>query len=86
VQRKELPDDVPEYDLALGETGQRGLLEVLEEVGFSKSRGEARRLVAQGAVSLDGGRVEDVARFLEAGSYLLQVGKRRFARIRLGEP
>ena len=84
VQRKELPDDIAQHDLALGEGGQRGLLEVLEEIGFSKSRGEARRLVAQGAVSLDGDRVEDVTRSLEEGSYLLQVGKRRFARLRLG--
>jgi tyrosyl-tRNA synthetase len=86
VQRKELPDEIPEHRLEVGAEGRRGLLEILEALGFSKSRGEARRLVAQGAVSLDGVRVEDPALFLEAGSYLIQVGKRRFARVQLRDP
>jgi tyrosyl-tRNA synthetase len=86
VQRREVPEDVPEFRLAVGEGGDRGLLEVLEALGMAKSRSEARRLVAQNAVSLDGQRVEDAARMLERGSYLLQVGRRRFARLILGLP
>ena len=86
VQRKEVPEEVPEFRLPVGEGGQRGLLEVLEALGMAKSRSEARRLVAQNAVSLDGQRVEDATRILERGSYLLQVGRRRFARLILGVP
>jgi len=83
VQRKELPDEIPAHRLETAAEGRRGLLEILEAIGLSKSRGEARRLVAQGAVSLDGARVGDPTLFLEPGSYLIQVGKRRFARLEL---
>ncbi len=86
VQRKELPDEIPTGRLALGRDGRRGLLEVLEELGLTKSRGEARRLVAQRAVHVDGERIDDPARLLEAGSYLIQVGKRRFVRVELAGP
>jgi len=86
VQRKEVPEDVPEARLPVGDSGGRGLLEVLEALGMASSRSEARRLVAQNAVSLDGERVEDATRVLERGSYLIQVGRRRFVRLMLGPP
>jgi len=84
VRRKEVPEAVPELRVALGEGGLRGLLEILEEAGLVGSRSEGRRLVAQHAVQIDGVRVEDPTRRLGPGSYLLKVGKRRFARLRLG--
>src|SRR5206468_2558289 len=86
VQRKEVPNDVPEARLPLNEGRGRGLLEILEAIGLAQSRSEARRLVSQHAVSLDGRRVDDAALILETGSYLIQVGKRRFARLVLGDP
>src|SRR6185503_6874922 len=86
VQRKEVPDDVPERQLPLGDAGGRGLLEVLVALEMAKSRSEARRLVGEHAVSLDGRRVEDAALVLDRGSYLLQVGKRRFVRLTLTAP
>ena len=86
VQRKELPDEIPEHALEVGADGRRGLLDLLQALGLAPSRGEARRLVAQRAVSLDGEKVEDPGRFLGPGSYLLQVGKRRFARLELRPP
>jgi tyrosyl-tRNA synthetase len=81
VQRRELPDDIPERTLATGKDGRLGLLVAIESLGFAKSRGEARRLVAQGAVRLDGEPVSEPTLFLGPGAYLVQVGKRRFARI-----
>jgi tyrosyl-tRNA synthetase len=84
VTRKELPDDIPELALELGEDGDRGLIEVLEAADLVASRSEARRLVGQNAVQVDGERVSDPMLRLAAGSYLLKVGKRRFARIQLG--
>jgi tyrosyl-tRNA synthetase len=86
VQRKEVPDEVPESRLPLVDGRGRGLLEILEVMGLAQSRSDARRLVSQQAVSLDGRRVDDPTVILEAGSYLIQVGKRRFARLVLGDP
>lgn len=84
VTQKQVPEDIKERPVALGDDGVRGLLEILEELGLAGSRGEARRLVSQGAVQIDGERVSDATLRLSAGSYLLKVGKRRFARIALG--
>jgi len=83
VRRKQAPEEVPELRMAIGEGGGRGLLEVLEEAGLAGSRSEGRRLVTQHAVQIDGERVEDPTHRLGPGSYLLKVGKRRFARVRL---
>jgi tyrosyl-tRNA synthetase len=87
VQRKELPDDIPEHCLELAaETGSAddlGLIGALETLGLAASRSEARRLVSQGAVRLDGEKVSDPMLRIPAGSYLVQVGKRRFARMKI---
>jgi len=85
VQRREVPEDVPEWQLPLDGDRGRGLLEIMEAVGLATSRSDARRLISQQAVSLNGSRVEDAALILERGSYLLRVGKRRFARVALGD-
>ncbi len=76
-----VPDEVPEKELA----GAWNLARLLTAAGLAPSNGEARRLVQQGAVAVDGERAGDPA--LELGPrpepYLLKVGKRRFARVRL---
>ena len=76
-----VPDDVPEKDLG----GSWTLLKLLTAAELAPSNAEARRLIQQGAVSIDSQRVDDP--FLELAPrpepYLLKVGKRRFARIRL---
>ena len=81
VQRGEVPDQVPEVAISLPEGGAAGLLDVMREGLGIRSNAEARRLVGQGAVQIDGERVEDSALRLEAGSYLIRAGKRRFARV-----
>jgi tyrosyl-tRNA synthetase len=81
VQEREAPEDLPETVLELGEGGQLGLLEILERLGLTPSRSEARRLIGQRAV--DGDDVTDPALRLAAGTYQLKVGKRRHARVRL---
>jgi tyrosyl-tRNA synthetase len=81
VQRKELPDEIPVQRFPLGDDGRLGLLEILERLGFAKSRSEGRRLVSQGGVKLDGEGVNDPALYLGAGTFLVQVGKRRHARV-----
>jgi tyrosyl-tRNA synthetase len=76
-----VPEDVPEKELA----GTWTLTKLLTAADLAPSNGEARRLIQQGAVSIDGGRADDP--FLELSPrpepYLFKVGKRRFARVRL---
>jgi tyrosyl-tRNA synthetase len=59
------------------------LVAVLRAVGFAQSGAEARRLIKQGGVRLDETRMDQPDRRVAPGEYLLQAGKRRFARIRV---
>ncbi len=79
VREHAAPDDVPEYALPPGESVH---LPAVISDAFGLSTSEARRMIAQGGVKLDGTPVDalDVAR-AEAGGKLLQAGKRRFARL-----
>ncbi|HEY6321625.1 MAG TPA: tyrosine--tRNA ligase [Thermoanaerobaculia bacterium] len=76
-----LPDEVPEHQL----DGSRTLLKLLAETGLAPSNAEARRLIEQGAVAIDGARAADPFHELppRAEPYLFKVGKRRFARVRI---
>ena len=58
-------------------------LRVLREAGLVASGSEAQRNVEQGGVRINGERVDDKGLQLEPGSYVLQVGKRKFARVTL---
>jgi tyrosyl-tRNA synthetase len=75
-----IPDDIPEIQLG---AGPMGILKVLREAGLAASGSEAQRNVEQGGVRVDGDRVEDKSLSLAAGTYVLQVGKRKFARVTL---
>ena len=77
------PREVDRVELASSPEGL-AIIEVITACGFARSRGEARRLTAQGGVRLDERRVEDPALRVTPGEYLLQVGKRRFARVVIG--
>jgi tyrosyl-tRNA synthetase len=83
--RHDLPDEIPEVTVRL-EGSDAPLPWVLREAGLATSTSEGRRLIAQGGVRVDGERVADAALTLSAGwSAVLQVGSRRFARVRLQE-
>jgi tyrosyl-tRNA synthetase len=83
VQDKGTPEDLEEVRCETGAGGDIGLLGLLEHLGMVASRSEARRLVGQKAVRVDGEVVVEPTLRLPAGSYLLKIGKRRFARVRL---
>ncbi len=83
VQRGEAPEDLPETPVPVGDDGLRGVLDLLQRVGLAASTSEGRRLVREGAVRVNGERVGDPKRALGPGLYLLRVGKRRYARVRL---
>ena len=81
VQRKEVPDHVPEVTLALAGRSGLKLVEMLVEAGMASSKSEARRLVQQGGVSVDREKQSDPTTLFQAGSKLIQVGKRRYAQV-----
>jgi len=84
-QRGALPDDIPAVTLSVGADGALAIANLLKEAGLVKSTSEAIRMIGQGAVRIDGERIEDAQLSCPAGSeHVYQVGKRRFARIRLG--
>jgi tyrosyl-tRNA synthetase len=77
----ELPEKMPEVVLHGKELS---IAQVLKQAGLAASTSEAARLVEQGGVRLDGERIEDSSlRFAAGRSFVLQVGKRKFARITL---
>ena len=76
-QQKDVPDDMPEYSLIMGQS----VLEVLTAAGLVTSKSEGRRLVSQGGVRLDGVTLKEAdAPFPHPG--VLQVGKRRFIKVK----
>ncbi len=82
-RRKETPDDMSEPRLALRLDGEKAwLCEVMAKSRLVKSTSEARRLILQGAVRVDGERIEDADYWLDVRRpSVIQAGKRRFARI-----
>ena len=79
-QKGALPEDIPEFRLQ-AETGLL-LANVIKDAGLTSSNSESRRMIQQGAVKIDGERVNDQALELQSGADLIiQVGKRRVARI-----
>jgi tyrosyl-tRNA synthetase len=77
-QRRQVPDEVPVFKLA----GELWVCELLKQLRFASSTSEARRLVGQGAVRIDGRTITDVNfRFVPGEHKVLEVGKRRVAKI-----
>ena len=75
-----VPDDIPEITL----TGAPiGIGQLLKQANLVPSTSEAMRNVEQGGVKIDGATVSDKALKVEAGTFVVQVGKRKFAKITL---
>jgi tyrosyl-tRNA synthetase len=80
---KSLPTDLPLQQLTADAQGLRVVV-ALKESGLAASNGEATRKLAEGAVRIDGNRVEDKDLRLPVGAeHILQLGPRRFARVRI---
>jgi tyrosyl-tRNA synthetase len=75
------PDEMPELTLAGEAAGGLGIAAVLKQAGLAPSTSEAVRNLEQGGVKVDGERVGDRALRLGAGTYVIQVGKRKWARV-----
>ena len=83
VVRREVPEDAPELPLP-ADTQEVWIVDLITLAGFANTNGEARRFIKGGAVRLDGESVKDERLTLETESLagrILQVGKRRYARL-----
>ena len=81
--RGAMPDDMPEVTLKSA-AGKLPIAQVLKQAGLTASTSDALRMIGQGGVRLNGEKVSDKGLLLAAGEALvLQVGKRKFARVKL---
>ena len=79
--KKGVPDEIPEFKLEDGNS-EIGILDLILKVNFAPSKGEARRLVLQGGVSIDGEKIEDISSTIKLKKEsILKVGKRKFIKI-----
>ena len=74
-----VPDDMPEHQCQSGDDSTPPAF--LEAAGLVKSRGEAKRLMKEGALAIDGQRCEDALSPLPAGEYVVKLGKKRFLKL-----
>jgi tyrosyl-tRNA synthetase len=80
--RREVPDEIEERELPRDAGAEKlPLLKALPKLGLASSGSEARRLIAQGGVTVEGERVSDPNAALPPGSHLIKVGKRKFVRL-----
>ncbi|CAM2982044.1 tyrosyl-tRNA synthetase [Legionella steigerwaltii] len=81
-QKGAIPEDLEEQTISMQE--QLSLAQILKQMNLTQSTSEAIRLVKQGAVKVNGDKVEDATLVLTAGqTYIIQVGKRRIAKLHL---
>lgn len=82
-QQGKIPDDIAEVTLNI-ESGGMLIAHVLKNAGLVESTSEANRLIQQGGVKIDGEKIQDKNLLLMPGmSFILQAGKRRFAKMKL---
>jgi tyrosyl-tRNA synthetase len=75
-----IPDDVPEVAVS---GAPLGIAQLLKQAGLCASTSEALRMIDQGGVRIDGAVVSDKGLKIDAGTFVAQVGKRKFARVTL---
>ncbi len=78
-KKKEIPDDIPEFELEEG----IWICKALQECGLEPSTSQAKRDIKQGAVRIDKEKIFDEQLKLSKGEYILQVGKRKFAKAKV---
>jgi tyrosyl-tRNA synthetase len=76
-QKGAIPDEMPEFEFAAG----IAISNVLKEADLVSSTSDAMRMIKQGAAKAEGEKIEDNKWVPETGTYVLQVGKRKFARV-----
>ena len=78
-----VPEDIAEVSVSLAGATEMGIGAILKAAKLTESTGEANRHIDGGAVRVDGTVISDKALKLGAGTYVMQVGKRKFAKVTL---
>jgi tyrosyl-tRNA synthetase len=79
--KKDLPDEIEEVKIEV-DSSEQSLVDVIAMTNMTPSKGEARRMVQQGAVSVDGEKVSDVyAKIDFSQPRIIKVGKRKFLKV-----
>jgi tyrosyl-tRNA synthetase len=79
--KKEVPDDIPELKL---NDKELSILDLILKVKFAPSKGEAKRLVTQGGVSINGAKIFEINSIIQIeNGMILKVGKRKFIKLKL---
>lgn len=76
-----IPEDIPAMQL---HDAPMGIAHIVKQLGLASSTSEANRLIDGRGVRVDGSIIEDRGLQLDAGTYVIQVGKRKFVRLKLG--
>ena len=77
--KKETPDEIPEHKIS---NKTMNIIDLILEVNFAPSKSEARRLVTQGGVSIDGERIDNISAIVTFDAEkILKVGKRKFIKL-----
>jgi len=75
-RKKEIPEDIPEY-----RTEKKRIFEIIFESKMVKSKSEARRLIRQGGIDINGKNIKDENFIPERGEYKVKIGKRKFLKL-----
>ena len=79
IVNKDIPDTIDEVKLSQDTT----IVELLSNEGLTKSKGEARRMIEQGAVRIEGEKIKDMGLVIKSGKELIiKVGKRKFLKVK----
>ena len=79
--KKEIPDEIPEHKIKK-EISEINIIDLVLDVNFAPSKSEARRLITQGGVSVDGEKIEDISVNIKLDKEkILKVGKRKFIKL-----
>ena len=76
-KKNDIPSDIKEFNLE----SPIGLIDALFETKLANTKSEARRHIKGGAVKIDGKKIDNFDIILENGEYILQIGKRKFAKV-----
>lgn len=86
-QRHEMPENITEYEIPMCMIDKAGIdaVKLLVSVGFSQSNSEARRLISQGAVKVNGNKIHDFKIDTLCDGDVVQAGKLKFIKIKIKE-
>jgi len=81
--KKDIPDDIEVFSIS-NKTNEINIIDLIIKVNFATSKGEARRLVQQGGVSIDGEKIDDITFNIRIkDGQILKVGKRKFIKLKI---